>query len=157
MKKLSFLFSLAALLSVTAVKAQSILSPNTSASYVKPFQSDLTVHAKGLDTVANTASVSQILQIPGYQDIVTIQASVTKLTGNPSLGSVKLYGSVDGVKYDFVTTSTDTLAVANVSSAQVHTWKLSPSPFLYYKAICKGGNGATQTSTVSTTALYRKK
>ena len=156
MKKLTFLISFA-VLAFTGVKAQGILSPNSSNSYVSSFQSDQTIHASGLDTTANTGSVSQILQIPGYWDVITIQTVVTKLTGNPALGSVKLYGSVDGVRYDVVTTATDTLAVTNISGAQVHTWKLTGNAFLYYKAIAKGGNGATQTSTVTTKALYRRK
>jgi hypothetical protein len=157
MKKLAFLFSIVAMLAVTAAKAQGIISPNAATSFVGYFQSDDTTHAKGLDTTANSASISQILQLPGYWDYVTIQTGVTKLTGNPTLGSVKLQGSVDGVKWDWVTTATDTLAVTNVSTVQVHTWKLTGNPFAYYKAICKGGNGATQTSTVNTVVLYRRK
>ena len=58
-------------------------------SQVAKFQSDQTVHAAGLDTTTtNTASISQVLQIPGYWDYVTIQTAVTKLTGNPALGNV---------------------------------------------------------------------
>ena len=50
---------------------------------------------------------------------------------------------MDGVKYDVVTTATDTLAVTNIAGAQVHTWKLTGNLFQYYKATCKGGNRAT--------------
>ncbi|MDO3641973.1 hypothetical protein [Mucilaginibacter sp. L3T2-6] len=145
MKKLLFFFGIA-LFSFTAVNAQSV---------VKPLQSDVTVHKAGLDTVTNAASVSQVLQIPGNPAIITIQAAVTKLTGSPG-GSVKLYGSVDGVRYDFATTSTDTLAVANVAGAQVKTWKLTGNAFQYYKAIYKSNN-SSQTSTVSNAALIRGK
>lgn len=150
MKKLIFLISATVMLTVTAAKAQS------SSSSVGPLISDQ-VHKAGLDTTTNSGSVSQIIQIPNYQDIVTIQTAVTKLTGNPALGSVKLYGSVDGIKYDLVSTAADSLAVTNISGAQIHTWKISVSPFLYYKAVCHGGNGATQTSTVSTVALWRRR
>jgi hypothetical protein len=156
MKKLFAFFSII-LLAFTAVKAQ----PN-----LKPLQSDLTIHAAGLDTVANSASVTEVIKIQGSHHLVTFQTSVTKLTGNPTLGSVKIYGSVDSVKWDVIpvgltstgtvaTTLSDTLAVTNVSTAQVHTWSFTPSKFQYYKVVCHGGNGATQTSTVRTEALWR--
>jgi hypothetical protein len=143
MKKLIFFFALA-LLSF-GVNAQANL---------KNLQSDQGVHKAGLDTVSNAGSISQILQIGGYQDLITIQAGVTKLTGTPG-GSVKLYGSVDNIKYDFATTATDTLAVGNVTPLQVKTWVIAPSKFQYYKAVYKGAG--SQTSTIVTTAMWRNK
>lgn len=153
MKKLLILS--VALLSFIAVKAQTNL---------KPLQSDLTIHKAGLDTVTNSGTISQTLQIAGWQDVVTIQTSVVKLTGNPTLGGVKLYGSVDGVKYDFVAAAkpvpvapaVDSLAVTNVSTPQIYTWTIIPSKYQYYRATYHGGNGSTQTSTVNTTAMWRK-
>jgi hypothetical protein len=142
MKKLIFILSFA-LLGIVEAKAQ---------SFLKPLQSDQTIHKAGLDTSTATA-VMQIIQIPGQLGTLTIQAGVTKLTGAP-VGSVKLYGSTDGIKYDFVTTSTDTLAVANVAGLQVKTWKFTNNPFQYYKMIYKPTG--SQTSTVTTSALGRK-
>jgi len=148
MKKFIYVAALfAALISMTvAAHAQANL---------KNLQSDLTIHKLGLDTNVNAASVSQVLQIGGYQDIITIQAGVTKLTGTPG-GSVKLYGSVDNIKYDYATTSTDTLAVTNVTPLQVKTWVIAPSKFQYYKAVYKSAQ-STQTSTIVTTAMWRAK
>ena len=145
MKKLIFLFSLSVLF-ITAANAQSTL---------RIMQSDQGVHKLGLDTVTNAGSISQIAQITGYQDLVTIQSGVTKLTGTAG-GSLKLYGSVDGVKYDFATTSTDTLAVGNVAGLQVKTWTIAPSSYQYYKVIYKSLQ-STQTSTVTSEALVRKR
>lgn len=142
MKKLIFILSLCV---ICFARAQ-------AQSFVKPLQSDQTIHKAGLDT-ASTSAVSQVIQIPGQLATLTIQSGVTKLTGSPG-GSVKLYGSVDGVKYDIATTATDTLAVANVAGLQVKTWKLTSNPFQYYKIIYKPVG--SQTSTVSTNALGRK-
>jgi len=157
MKKLFALFSIL-LLAFTAVKAQ----PN-----LKPLHSDLTIHAAGLDTVANSASVTEVIKIQGSQKMITFQTAVTKLTGNPTLGSVKIYASVDSVKWDVIpvgltstgtvaTTLNDILAVTNVSTPQIHTWSFTPSKFQYYKVVYHGGNGSTQTSTVTTEALWRE-
>lgn len=143
MKKLILLLSIV-LLSFTMVKAQSGL---------KPLQSDTSIHKAGLDTASNTGAVAQIIQIGGYWSTVTIQSGVTKLTGTPG-GSLKLYGSVDNIKYDYATTATDSLAVSNVSTLQVKTWKINPSQFQFYKVIYKPTG--TQTSTITSTALWRK-
>jgi len=145
MKKLVLFLSIISLSAMT-VQAQ---------RYTKPLQSDNTVHALGLDTASNAVSVSQVLQITGWQDMVTIQSGVTKLTGTiGATASVKLYGSVDGVKYDYATTASDTLAVGDVSGVQVKTWYIAPSKFQYYKAIYKPAG--TQTSTITSTALVGK-
>lgn len=147
-----------ALIGFTALQAQPV--------NLKPLVSGPS-HAAGLDTITNAGNVTQVIKIQGYQNIVTIQTAVTKLTGTPTLGSVKVFGSVDSLKWDNipvgitsagvpVTTVLDTLAVTNIAGAQVHTWCITPSRFQYYKVIAHGGNGSTQTSTVTTQALWRK-
>ena len=120
---------------------------------LKNLQSDLTVHKAGLDTVTNTGSVSQILQISGWQDLVTVQAGVTKLTGT-SGGTVKLLGSVDNVRYEYVNNTPDSLIVANVAGLQVKTWVITPSKYQYYKAVFKGTG--THTTKIETLAMWRK-
>src|SRR3569833_1294832 len=123
-------------------------------STVQNFQSDKTIHAAGLDTVVNTASVSQILKVPGKLTTLTFMAGVTKLSGTPTTGfSAKLYGSNNNVRWDLATVSTDTLAVGNVTPEQVKTWKFTSNPYLYYKIVYKGFG--TQTSKVSANALLR--
>lgn len=144
MKQLILILSIM-IVSLAGVKAQ---------NSVQNFTSDDTIHAAGLDTVSNTGTITQTLKVTGKLSIFTIQAGVTKLTGTPSSGfSVKLYGSNNNVRWDYATTSTDTLAVTNVAAEQVKTWKLTSNPFLYYKIVYKGFG--TQTSKVSANALMR--
>lgn len=128
-------------------------SANAQTSLLANLTSDQGVHKAGLDTTSGTVGVTQIVQIPGSWVSVTIQARVSKLTGAPG-GSLKCYGSTDGVGYDFVSTSIDSLAVANVSTLQVKTWKITGNPYQYYKLIYKPTG--TQTSTIVTKALARK-
>lgn len=144
MKKLLFILSLT-LLCFAGAKAQT--------TFQKPLVSDHTIHKAGLDTASGAVAVTQIAQVSGSWAWVTVQAAVNKLTGAP-VGSLKLYGSVDGVKYDYVTTAIDSLAVTNVSTPQVKTWKLVPPSFQYFKIIYKPTG--TETSTLSTSAYGSK-
>ncbi|MGZ3753584.1 MAG: hypothetical protein ACXVAY_01415 [Mucilaginibacter sp.] len=132
-----FLFAVSAILSA---KAQ-----------VKIFQSDQTIHAAGVDTVSGTGSVSQLLKITGKFD-VTVQTGVTKLTGTPG-GTVKLLGSVDGVKFDYVNITPDSLIIVNKAPLQVKTWRIVGNPYQVYKCVFTGSG--THTSKITTTALVR--
>lgn len=142
-KLLSFL--IVALLSFTAVHAQTF-------SNVLPLQSDQTIHKAGLDTATNATAVYQYITIKGSANGLTFQAGVNKLTGTPA-GGLRLLGSIDNVKWDFVTTATDTLAVTNITGWQTKTWKLTRNDFIYYKL--RYLPSGTQTSTLATKVLIR--
>lgn len=107
-------------------------------------------HAAGLDTASGTGVVTQKIKIIGKYNL-TFMTAVTKLTGAP-VGVVKLYGSIDDVKYDYVDTP-DSLSVTNKAGAQIKKWKVKPSDFLYYKAVYTPTG--TQTSTISTSVLVQ--
>lgn len=144
MKRLILIASIL-IVSLAGVKAQ---------RSVQWFQSDQTIHKAGIDTNSGTASTTTYLKITGKLSGLTIMTGVTKLTGTPATGfSVKLYGSNDKAKWDYVTTSIDTLAVGNVAPEQVKKWVFTSNPFLWYRIVCKGFG--TQTSKLSTNALLQ--
>lgn len=138
------IFAILLLAATVAVKAQTNL---------KVFQTDQTIHVLGLDTAINAAGAAPILSLPGYYDLITVQGTVTKISGTVG-GSLKLYGSVDGIAYSLATATTDTLAVANVAPAQVYSWTLTPSKFLYYKV--QYTSLSSQTSQLRARALAHK-
>lgn len=123
----------------------------------------LTVHAqakpmlstttgKALDTVTNTATKTQRIALDGYQDMVSIVATVTKLTGTAA-GAVTCWGSVD--KINWVRVDTVSYTVTDVAGSQSTRWAINPSQFPFYQ-ISYTGVG-TMTATLSSKIFARKK
>ena len=132
MKK--FLF-LAVLFAAFSVNAQTLSFKSTTTSKTK-------------DTVANTGTRIQRLQIKGDNTILTIQPTFTKISGTAG-GTATLQGSVDGVGYSNIGsayTVTDT-------ATQTTMWSVNPSIYQYYQ-LKYVGSGTMSVSFV-TTALAR--
>lgn len=102
------------------------------------------------DTLTNAGSVAQIKQITGYHKVLSIQTTVTKVTGTPA-GTVVLYGSLDGVTYDTIP-STERFTITNVST-QTIVWPLGVSNYAYYKVLTTGSG--TQSSRVKSYYILR--
>lgn len=103
-----------------------------------------------LDTITNATTKTQYASITGFQDVLTIQTTITKISGTTA-GAVYLYGSLDNVNY--VKIATDTLALANVSTAQVKLWNVNPSTVQYYQVrVVPTG---TQSTKIQSYAIYR--
>lgn len=93
-----------------------------------------------------------MIQIGGYQSVVAIQPVVTKISGTAA-GVVRLFGSLDGVNFVRVN-ATDSLNVANVSTAQTKIFTVAPSSYSYYR-IGYTGTG-TMACKLQSLAIWRK-
>lgn len=109
-----------------------------------------TTTSKTLDTVTNSGTRIQRLQIPAYQDVITVQPTFTKISGTAG-GTVTLMGSVDGVAYSAIGsayTVTDT-------ATQTTSFSVNPSIYQYYQLRYVGTG--TMAVSFSTPVLYRAK
>lgn len=88
-----------------------------------------------VDTVSNATAKHQYATINGYQHIVAIQAVYTEISGT-SAGTIKLYGSIDGTRYERV--GTDSLAITDITTAQTHIFQVAPSKHVYYRLTTQG-------------------
>lgn len=128
MKRLKlFLFSIVALTSLI------VLAPTDNANAQTGYFLSSPTHAN-IDTVDNTESISQTKQIIGYHKQLTIQSTVTKISGTVG-GTITLYGSLDGVTYDQI--GTDVFTATNVAS-QCNIWNLGVSGYAYYRVTYAG-------------------
>lgn len=105
-------------------------------------------HAVG-DTLTDAGTKSQIIWLKNYVGIVTIQTTLTRLSGTLA-GTVALYGSVNNVGYSLIDTAT---TLTNVAS-KVLLWKIAPSHFEYYKVVMTGSG--TQSVKIISPAIWRK-
>ena len=88
-------------------------------------------HPQGIDTVVNTASDTLTLKTTSAFANLTIQPTVTKISGTLTSNSTpQLYGSVDGVKY--YTIAGDTLHITNTTTLQT-AWILTAQQYKYYQ------------------------
>jgi len=140
----SFIFAFALLLSMSA--AAQTVSKSTQLLSDVPGK---TAAQKQADTVANATTKTQSVQIAGYFDSVSIQASLTKISGTAA-GKVYLLGSLDGSQYE----KADSLTVANVAT-QTKVFTSNPSKYVYYR-ISFVGSG-TQSTSFKSVAVYRKR
>lgn len=109
-----------------------------------------TTTQKTLDTVTNSGTRIQRLQIAGYNDVVTVQPTFTKISGTLG-GTATLMGSVDNVSYSPIGsayTVTDT-------ATQTNSWSVNPSIYQYYQLRWVGTG--TMAGSFSTPVLYRQK
>lgn len=116
-----------------------------------------TTNHTNLDTVTNTGVRIQGIQILNY-DNLSIQANVTKISGTAG-GQVILVASQDSLGFEPIpslkkngTFGLDTMAVANVSTVQIHSFVVPRSYWNYYglqytgtgTMACKFKTSATQ-------------
>lgn len=102
------------------------------------------------DTLTNAGTVSQLKQITGYHKVLSIQTTITKVTGTPA-GTVVLYGSLDGTTYDTIP-GTERFTITNVAT-QTIIWPLGESRYVYYKVVTAGSG--TQSSRVKSYYILR--
>lgn len=92
------------------------------------------------DTVTNTGTAyltSGRIAGPG---MVTIQVNVTKISGTVG-GTISLLGSLDGTNFKALNTQETQTALATITAADAsgaYHWRLSASPFLYYRVSWTG-------------------
>lgn len=109
-----------------------------------------TTTSKTLDTVTNSGTRIQRLQIPAYNDVITVQPTFTKISGTLG-GTVTLMGSVDNVGYSAIGsayTVTDT-------ATQTASFSVNPSTYQYYQVRWVGTG--TMAGYFSTPVLVRAK
>lgn len=144
MKKLFSLLLIGALFAIALPKVQAQVSNGV---YLKSVSSRSFVN----DTITNATVKTQYASITGFQNIVTIQTELTKISGTTA-GAVYLYGSLDNVTY--VRLVPDSLLLSNVSTVQSKIWLVQPSSVQYYQVrVVPSG---TQSTNIKTYAIYRK-
>lgn len=106
------------------------------------------------DTVTDTATgylTSTRVAGPGQ---VTVQVNVTKISGTVG-GTISLQGSLDNSNWKALNTQETQTALATITATDatnVYHWRLSASPFLYYRVSWTG----TGTMSASFTAKLMK-
>jgi hypothetical protein len=107
------------------------------------------VHA-ATDTITNAVTKYQYAAVKGYNEIIAVQPTFTKISGTAA-ATVKMQGSVDGVQYTDIGTSYTVTDVATQTTAFI----ITPSSYQYYRlSIVPTG---TQSVKVTTPVLVRKK
>lgn len=102
------------------------------------------------DTITNAVTKTQYASITGFQNIVSIQTVLTKLSGTTA-GVAYLYGSLDNVTY--VRLVSDSLILGNVTT-QSKLWLIQPSSVQYYQVrVVPTG---TQSTKIATYGIYRR-
>lgn len=96
------------------------------------------------DTVTNTGVgvVSTTTALSSTQDYdgTTVQVVVTKISGTVG-GTISLQGSLDGTNWKALNTAETQTALATITAtdaSNVYHWRLSGSPFLYYRVSWTG-------------------
>lgn len=95
-----------------------------------------------LDTVTNTATntLTSIKMTPSTSTSTTIWVAVTKISGTVG-GTITLQASLDGTTYKAINTPDTQTAVAAVTATDAtntYHWRLSGSPFQYYRVSWTG-------------------
>lgn len=125
-----------------------VVAPTDQASAQTGYFLSSPTHAN-IDTVDNTEILTQTKQITGYHKVLTIQSTITKISGTVA-GTVTLYGSLDGVTYDQI--GTDVFTATNVAS-QCNIWSLGVSGYAYYRVIYAGAG--TMSAKIQTYYILR--
>lgn len=87
-----------------------------------------------VDTVANTGTKSQKINVKSYAPTGLIQVVVEKISGTVA-GKVLLFGSVNGT--DFIQIKTDSLVAGNVTT-QTKIFDVSPAKYPFYQVTYTG-------------------
>lgn len=119
-----------------------LLSAIALCSFAQGGLSDLkSVYNLNSDTVTNTATVYLTSgRIAGTDGITTVQVNVTKISGTVG-GTISLLGSLDGTNYKALNTAETQTALATVTATDatnVYHWRLSASPFIFYRVSWTG-------------------
>ncbi len=96
------------------------------------------------DTVTSTATGFLTSKRTSGPGVVTIQVLVTKVSGTVG-GTITIMGSLDGTNFEAMATQETRTALATQTAADAtasYSWRLSGSPFLYYRVSYTGGSGA---------------
>ena len=103
------------------------------------------------DTITNAVTKNLLVQIDGYQDVITVQPTFTKISGTAA-ATVKLQGSIDNT--NFVDIADASYTVTDVAT-QTTAFIVSPSSYRYYRLnIVPTG---TQSVKVIAPVIVRKK
>lgn len=111
------------------------------------------------DTVNNTSAETLTKQINGSYGEVTVQLTVTKISGTVA-GTAVLQGSLDGTNYTILgyvnAQPADTAnSVTNTNiTTNVWTWPAGSSKYLYYRVTVTGSG--TMSARVSAKIMVRK-
>jgi len=102
------------------------------------------------NTITNAVTKYQLGIVNGYNEIITVQPTFTKISGTAA-ATVKMQGSVDGTSYNDIGSSYTVTDVASQSTSFI----ITPSSYQYYRlSIVPTG---TQSVKVTTPVLVRKK
>lgn len=101
-----------------------------------------------LDTLTNAQSKTYTVTVTGAKHCVSFQTNILKISGTVA-GTIKVYGSVDGVNYGTTPITTNTLTDASVNWLTVYT----SNSYVKYQYVV----ATTGTSVISerTYLLYR--
>lgn len=110
------------LLAFTITQAQSFKISNNAGNFKS------TAYHPVTDTITNAVTKYQYAVIDGYNDIIVVQPTFTKVSGTAA-ATVKLQGSVDGVGYNDIGSS---YTVTNVTT-QTASFVVTPSNYKYYR------------------------
>ena len=102
------------------------------------------------DTVTNTGTVTLSVLAPGSYNKSTVQIAITKISGTVG-GTVTLQGSLDGVTYGTLDTTTYT---ATDVAGQSKIWVEDGNPVRYYR-VSYAGTGTM--SAIISAKLYQTK
>ena len=106
-------------------------------------QNSVTTMTGSGDTITDTGNDYVLVNVLGTYETVTLQAKLTKLTGDVANVFATVQGSIDGT--NFVDLNTDTLDCTN-QTTNTKCWVIEGSNYLWYKIVFDGGG--TQTSRV---------
>ncbi|WP_445454088.1 hypothetical protein [Flavobacterium sp. 25HG05S-40] len=109
-----------------------------------------TINHAVTDTITDAVTKYQYGTIDGFQDVIVVQPTFTKISGTAA-ATVKLQGSIDGTNYVDVG-SPSSYTVTNVATQSV-AFTVTPSAMKFYRlSIVPSG---TQSVKVVTPVLYR--
>ncbi|MDI9256340.1 hypothetical protein [Flavobacterium sedimenticola] len=141
MKKI---FAICLLMVLSVTNAQTFRIVNGAGNFKS------TVNHAVTDTITNATTMYQYAIIDGYNDIVVVQPTFTKISGTAA-ATVKLQGSVNGTSYNDIGSS---YTVTNTAT-QSTSWIVTPSSYKYYRLeIVPTG---TQSVKVVTPVIVRNK
>lgn len=141
MKFLSLIFLMVATLGVNAQNSLVVSAPlyNSTNTYTL---ARLIAATATRDTITNTGlGVLTTKRTGGTNSPVTIEVYVTKVSGTVA-GTIALQGSLDGTNFKGINTSETQTAIATATltdATNSYSWRLSTSPYLYYRVSASGG------------------
>jgi hypothetical protein len=133
------------------VKAQSSVLQDLYNTGTTHLLADFQTVTATSDTVTNTGSGALLSKRISGPGTVTIQVNVTKVSGTVG-GTISLQGSLDGTNYKALNTEETQTALATITAtdaSNIYHWRLSKSPFIYYRVSWVGTGTMVATFTAS--------